>query len=308
LSLGDSRKAQSYHVEANFYQQVAKELLALDLGVPRPLLIEHRASEILICMSEVRGRSLAGDSVDDVRKVLSWMATFHSLYWGDKEASAIVERAGLQPVGSYWHLDTRPDEHSSMPQRGLSGRLKLAARAIDRRLKSGEWQCLIHGDPKDANILIDDDWSGGGSGSGNNGPRSENVGKVYLYDFQYCGKGPPTKDLAYFLCSSVDDSALDTDSLVRYYHEQLESELGTKLSSQSLLAASSPGRRIPTLEELQDSLDLAFCDFYRFLYGWGHWGSLNHVEERVRRALDRCDGGTRLESPEDYEVAIERAY
>jgi thiamine kinase-like enzyme len=227
------------------------------------------------------------------------MATFHSTYWGEEAASAVVERAGLQPIGSYWHLDTRPDEHSSMPRGGLSGRLKLAARAIDRRLKSEEWQCLIHGDPKDANILVDD----GGAGSGH-------FGRVYLYDFQYCGKGPPTKDLAYFLCSSVDDSALDIDSLIQYYHRQLESEIRARHSSQSSLSPPSGAAilRIPTLKELHGSLDLAFCDYYRFLCGWGHWGSLNQVEERVRRTLDRLDAGTRLDSPEDYEEAIERAY
>ena len=36
----------------------------------------------------------------------------------------------------YWHLDTRPEEHRRMGSSGWMGRLKLAARAIDLRLKA----------------------------------------------------------------------------------------------------------------------------------------------------------------------------
>ena len=59
-----------------------------------------------------------------------------------------------------------------MPRKGWEGRLKLAARAIDERLRRDEMQCCIHGDAKDANMLFhsDDDGSGG----------------VSMYDFQYC--------------------------------------------------------------------------------------------------------------------------
>lgn len=49
----------------------------------------------------------------------------------------------------YWHLDTRPDEHRRMSGSGWMGRLKLAARAIDLRLKAvprtkdGNWSAMI---------------------------------------------------------------------------------------------------------------------------------------------------------------------
>ena len=46
---------------------------------------------------------------------------------------------GLHPQGGYWYLDTRPDELQAMPRHGWEGRLYLAARAIDERLKV-QWQ------------------------------------------------------------------------------------------------------------------------------------------------------------------------
>ena len=53
----------------------------------------------------------------------------------------------------YWHLDTRSEEHAQMSGKGWMGRLKLAARAIDARLKLDPIQTVCHGDAKGANIL-----------------------------------------------------------------------------------------------------------------------------------------------------------
>jgi aminoglycoside phosphotransferase (APT) family kinase protein len=45
-----------------------------------------------------------------------------------------------------------------MPDQGWEGRLRLAAKAIDWRLRvDGEMQTVIHGDAKGANMLIADD-------------------------------------------------------------------------------------------------------------------------------------------------------
>ena len=77
-----------------------------------------------------------------------------------------------------------------MPTRGWEGRLRLAARAIDERLKADPMQSVVHGDPKDANFYFAAD------------------GTPQLYDFQYCG-ACPAKDVAYCLCcgSSAWDDA-----------------------------------------------------------------------------------------------------
>ena len=100
-------------------------------------------------------------------------------------ADAAVAK-GLQAQGCYWHLDTRPDEWESMPERGWQGRLKHAAKALDRRLKGDPSQCCVHGDLKADNMCFD----------------GQAVG---MCDFQYCGKACAAKDLAYLLCCAADE-------------------------------------------------------------------------------------------------------
>ena len=114
----------------------------------------------------------------------------HALYWGDARADAAVA-SGLNPQGTYWYLDTRPDEYNKMPTDGWEGRLKLAAKAIDERLKDDPHQTIVHGDAKNANMYFN---PGGG---GDETPR------VSVYDFQYCGKANPMKDLAYLVTCSA---------------------------------------------------------------------------------------------------------
>jgi hypothetical protein len=273
-SFGDRRKADSYQVEANFYHKLAASL-QVDDGVclPAPYLVEHGPAdgEITICMSLLRGDSIY--NATDVQGALAWMAKFHAAHWGEDNIDSLVEDIGLQKNGSYWYLDTRPDEHSSMPRRGWEGRLKRAARAIDSCLKRDPMQCLIHGDPKDANIMLLDD-----------------THQVAMYDFQYCGRGTPTRDIAYFLCSSCDED--QEEELVLYYYKQLVDQLLKK------------HRPPPSLEHFKDSLELAFCDYCRFMSGWGYWGY--DVRERVQSFLHRLDGGKDLGSEEAYDQAIRK--
>jgi Phosphotransferase enzyme family len=282
-SKGDRRKADSYQIEANFYEKLAP-LLIRDHGLrlPEPFLVERDSgkakNEIVIVMSHIE-QSKSADLLNEVfvKAVLEWLATLHASYWGAERVDAIVDRVGLQNIGSYWHLDTRPEEHESMPNKGWEGRLKRAARAIDERLKRDTLQCLIHGDTKDANMLFSEN----------------NIGEpiATLCDFQYCGKGPPTKDLAYFFCSSA--SLDDEEAALEFYLEQLIKRLP---------ADAMP----PTMEELKDSLELAYCDFYRFMSGWGYWGSGG--EDRVKAVLNRLDGGKDLGSEEAYDESVRREY
>ena len=306
-SFGDRRKADSYIVEANFYDRLAPLLIQEHgLNLPRPLLVERSSTAdkkakskhkdgsgcngaIVIGMSFIEEHSRQYSNISrecTTKAVLTWLATLHAAYWGQEPVDAIVDQAGLQPQGSYWYLDTRPDEHASMPSKGWEGRLKRAARAIDARLKRDPLQCIIHGDPKDANVLITNNTNATSAAD-----NAEEVA-VTLCDFQYCGKGPPTKDLAYYFCSSVNLGDNETMYLEFYWKELVK----------RLPEDATP----PTMDELQESLDLAYCDFYRFMSGWGFWGSGGKY--RVLRVLERLDGGKLLDSEEAYDEAMHREY
>jgi thiamine kinase-like enzyme len=271
-SFGDRRKAKSYQVEANFYEHVAQHLINQGVRVPKPLTVEKGAKERVVIAMTHHGNVGETTSDDDgVRAVLQWLAKFHAAHWGASQAEQVVREAGLQETGSYWYLDTRPDEHADMPNHGWQGRLKMAARAIDAKLKRDPLQCIIHGDAKDANILYEKD-------------------DVLFCDFQYCGMGPPTRDLAYFFCSSV--SPENEQAMLQYYLTELRERLSVEIEC-------------PTFDQLTESMTFAYCDFYRFMSGWGFCGS--GAEGRVVALLDRLDGGTKL-SEEDYDSAIRREF
>ena len=278
-SFGDQRKSHSYQVEANFYEHVAFELSST-VVLPAPFYVERgpKKKEVTICMSMLQGTCIDTSRREDVRATLQWLARFHAAYWGKDTVSEVVSKAKLQKTGSYWHLDTRPEEHDDMPSAGLQGRLKRAARAIDECLKGDSMQCLIHGDPKEANAMHQKNSDGGA--------------RIAMYDFQYCGQGTPTRDLAYFLCSSCH--AAWESELVSYYYKQLNNELIRK------------GKTPPDLDHFLKSLDLAFCDFHRFLCGWGQWGY--DLEGKARSTMNRIDGGADLGSENSYRQAFQREF
>ena len=280
-SLGDRRKADSYLVEANFYEKLAPRLIeehGLALPVPYHVERDDGNDEVIICMSRLPGSPAYLDSSESINSVLDWLSTIHAATWGTaEEVDALVEEVGLQPTGTYWHLDTRPDEHSNMSRRGWEGRLRLAARAIDERLKRDAMQCCVHGDAKDANILLDHDGA---------------TMTARMYDLQYCGRGCPAVDLAYFLCVAVGG----VDRIyIEYYHQRLVEKLRGR------------GRRdVPALNDLEESIDLALCDFQRFMCGWGQWGS--DIGDNVLGVLQRLDEGKALESEDAYCDAMLREY
>ena len=80
---------------------------------------------------------------------------------------------------------------------------------------------------------------------------------------------------------------------IQYYHQQLISKL-------------SKNDYQPTFNELEESVSLAFCDFQRFMSGWGQWES--DISSVVTKVLDRLDGGRMLKSEDDYREAMLREY
>mmetsp|Transcript_19375 Transcript_19375/g.45261 ORF Transcript_19375/g.45261 Transcript_19375/m.45261 type:complete len:152 (+) Transcript_19375:38-493(+) len=140
-------------------------------------------------------------------------------------------------------------------------------------------QTVVHGDAKDANMLF-----------------STEGGQVVaqLYDFQYAGRAPPSKDLAYFLACAAGAAEGETeDVLLARYHATLSSAL---LKS---------GKTPPKLGALRESLWVAYADLARFMSGWGWWAR-NGLSQKARRLLDELDGGKELSSAEEYTSALFR--
>ena len=68
-------------------------------------------------------------SREQVASCLRWLAEFHATFLGESPT-------GLWQTGTYWHLDTRPDELAMITDE----KLKAAAAPIDRRLTN----CLLY--------------------------------------------------------------------------------------------------------------------------------------------------------------------
>ncbi|KAF6720659.1 hypothetical protein FQA47_006094 [Oryzias melastigma] len=123
------RKVRSYQVETNWYQNFSTDD---SCRIPACLAACSHGDEMLIVLEDLDVAGFDGrrTSVKDqeIRACLGWLAHFHALFLG-------VEPEGLWPVGTYWHLETRPDELEAMDD----AELKAAAADIDRTLN----ECLL---------------------------------------------------------------------------------------------------------------------------------------------------------------------
>ena len=240
--IGNQRKLKSYQVETTWYNTYSQHSAA---RLPQCLAIETHEEEVLMVLEDldvagypIRKRSLTWE---EIRACLAWLAQFHASYLGQVPD-------GLWEVGTYWHLETRPQELAALEDR----RLKEAAPAIDAKLNSCAYQTFVHGDAKLANFCFGKD------------------GRVAGVDFQYVGGGCGMKDVAYFIGSCLDErdcERLEAQILDTYF-AQLQSKLA---------------ERHDALEaEWRSLYRVAWADFHRFLKGWspGHW-KLTSYSERV---------------------------
>lgn len=170
--LSHQRKAKSYDVETYWYKNYNQEIPFA--YTPRYLASgEHEAQQYLI-LEDLKDKGFIPKSSigeDEIKLCLKWLAKFHRHYMNH-------DPVGLWEVGTYWHLETRPDEFSAIKD----VELKKAAPLIDKRLNEAKFKSYVHGDAKLANFLF-----------------SKN--EVAAVDFQYVGGGVGIKDLAYFLSS-----------------------------------------------------------------------------------------------------------
>ena len=240
--IGHQRKVKSYRVETVWYDTYSTYSAA---RLPHCLAIETMNDEVWMVLEDLdeagyplRKRTLTWE---EIQSCLKWLAQFHASYLGK-----VPE--GLWEVGTYWHLETRPQELEVLEDQ----RLKEAASAIDQKLNTCTYKTFVHGDAKLANFCF------------------AKEGQVAGVDFQYVGGGCGMKDVAYFVgsclnereCERLEAQILDT------YFECLQHELT---------------ERNEALEtEWRSLYRVAWADFHRFLKGWspGHW-KINSYSERV---------------------------
>jgi len=242
------RKVRSYQVETAFYANWAGRC-SNGSRLPTCYALETHGDEVFMVMEDLDAagfperRNYVSDP--DMHACLSWLAHFHATFMNQ-------EPTDLWPVGTYWHLATRPDELAAMDDPKLKG----AAAAIDRRLNEAQYKTLVHGDAKLANFCF-----------------SKSRHEVAAVDFQYVGGGCGMKDVTYFLgsCLNEDECEAREEELLAYYFQRLGEALQWDQESMQALET-----------EWRELYPVAWTDFFRFLQGWspGHW-KLNSYSRRL---------------------------
>ena len=278
------RKLRSYDNETNWYRNASK-LCDDDCRVPRLMGAEsktmagaanHSSADWLLVMEDLdasgfhlRHRNVADAQVD---ACLGWLANFHATFLFDTTNQGSTPPAQyhqLWPIGTYWHLDTRPDELAVMED----GALKRAAAKIDAILNNARFQTLVHGDAKLANFCFAED------------------DRVAAVDFQYVGGGCGIKDVAYFIssCFSDDECEQREPALLDNYFQQLETALTKQQQASHQQAKPISFGDIET--EWRRLYQFAWADFYRFLAGWspGHWKMHSYSERVTQTVLDQLN-------------------
>lgn len=240
--IGHQRKVKSYQVETAWYNSHSNKSTA---RLPKCFAIETKDDEVLMVLEDLdeAGFPLRKRTVnwEEIANCLRWLAKFHASYLGETPE-------GIWEVGTYWHLETRPQELEVLSDR----RLKQAAHAIDEKLNNCEYKSFVHGDAKLANFCFSKD------------------GQVAGVDFQYVGGGCGMKDVAYFIGSCLNENECERleAKILDTYFEHLQNELIE--------------RNEPLEKEWRNLYRVAWADFHRFLKGWspGHW-KINSYSERV---------------------------
>ena len=254
---GHARKLRSYEVEIAWYRDWAPKC-GPAARVPRCLTTRSEDGQWWLVLEDLDALGFTGRPRDldpqQTQSCLRWLAHFHAVFMTERPEHP---PAGLWPVGTYWHLETRPDELAAT----RDPRLVRAAPRWDEQLRQARFQTIVHGDAKVANFCFEE----GGD-------------RVAAVDFQYVGGGCGMKDVAYFLSSLSDVEACEAEAaghLDRYFDY--------------LRTALEPRPEIDTEaveQEWRALYPVAWADFFRFLAGWApdHW----KVNRYSRRMTDRA--------------------
>lgn len=251
-SYSDRRKQRSYEVEQHFYRHLSARCDAT-CRVARWLGSVQQDGFSLLLLEDLREAGFTphrGIGAAQIRQGLHWLAHFHARFLG-------VAGEGLWEQGSYWHLQTRPEEWQRMP----AGALKQLAPALDQCLRRVQFVTLVHGDSKPANFL----WSA--------------EGVAAAVDFQYVGGGCGIRDVAYFLdcCLHEDGCEAQADNWLDFYFDVLRSALGQSMADLE--------------EEWRAVFPVAWADYCRFWLGWGRRAELGaYSQKQVQRAAKFVEG------------------
>ncbi len=248
--LSHQRKIRSYQIETSWYRNWA-QLCDNSCRIPHCLALESSGDEFLMVLEDLdaSGFSIRKDSASmiEIQVCLKWLANFHATFMGK-------EPTGLWQVGTYWHLDTRPDELEVLE----NIELKQAAAQIDKKLRASPYQTFVHGDAKLANFCF-----------------SVNGQQVAAVDFQYVGGGCGIKDVAYFIgsCLYEEDCERYEGELLDWYFTQLKEALTKRKLSINPADIEQDWRAL---------YPVAWTDFHRFMKGWspGHW-KIHGYSERI---------------------------
>jgi thiamine kinase-like enzyme len=248
------RKLTSYQVESNWYANYANKCPDA-CYTPEYLWSETSKQNAIILIEDLTVKypeKLEQIEFEQVKVCLTWLATFHAHNFQD-----LGEK--LWPVGTYWHLDTRPEELAAMSDESL----KSVASAIDQKLKDAHFQTLVHGDAKLDNFCFSSDGK-----------------SAAAVDFQYTGPGVGVKDVVYFFssCLSSDECFELESELLIHYFDVLKRALADKLNERDKFLLE---------QEWRSLYSIAWADFQRFLNGWspGHWKLNDYSQKQTLMAI-----------------------
>ena len=255
--LSHKRKVKSYQIEINWYKNYSHQCTN-ECMVPKLINFESHKNEIFMILEDLdaQGYNLRKTRVnlDEMFACLNWLANFHAQFLGQKPAD-------LWKSGTYWHLDTRPDELKVLSDSNL----KKAAAKIDLKLKQSPFQTFVHGDAKLANFCF-----------------SQHSFNVAAVDFQYIGGGCGMKDVAYFIGSCLNDK--ECEQYEKILLDNYFSELTQSVNN------IHPAINSKHLEQnWRELYPVAWADFHRFVKGWspGHWKIHSYSEEITRQVISK---------------------
>lgn len=256
------RKLHSYQVEKDWYQGWSN-VLSPEYGVAKCYGCYEDSDQLLILLEDLDAAGFDqrknGLNLDQAQVCLFWLARFHSRFLQDAPSKDWPKM--LWGRGTYWHLDTRPDELEAMTE----GPLKQYAHKLDDGLKKARFQTLVHGDAKVANFCF-----------------SKNFEAVSMVDFQYVGKGVGVQDVAYFLGSCLSEAQLEMH--LEFLLDMYFSELGRYI----IASGESADTAESVTSEWYGLFPIAWADFHRFLLGWcpTHVKNTHFSQRLTNRAID----------------------